>query len=656
MQFKSLARWTCALLVAVAAPAMAQQIPITDFAKRSEAWGATLSPTGEYAAIEVPTADGQETQLQIVKLDGSGKTQVLRFGKMEHVSDVTWTADDRVVVARAKLEPLMARPYSTGQLMTADINGKNQDVLFGYVPDAGLVRGKRKDEGWADVIKVLDDQPGMALVDFTCATCGKEPDTVIFRVDTRTGERKEVERGDKLAWYQFDRTGEARIRRTLDDNDEPVMSYRRTKGAAWEPMPKSIAGRMLWNSRWEADNNTLYAFVTDGLEPEQAYRIDLAAGTRTKLAGRPDAEVANWMIEGRDGVPFAVYFNTDKPSIQYIKMDSEWAKLHAGLMKSFPGNIVWFNDVSRDGNKVLFSVSSDRSPGDWYLYDRAAKKAQKLVEFRPWVKPETMATTRPISFTTRDGTQLFGLYTSKGNGPMPTVVMPHGGPYGVADEWGFDSEVQFLASRGYAVLQINYRGSSGRGLAFERSGWLGWGDKIQNDITDGLKYAIDNKLVDPNRVCMFGASFGGYSALMQPIVNPGTYKCAIGYVGVYDLPLMRKTDGNQGESDRSTRFWKRTLGTDTAALAKISPALRAKEIGVPVMLVHGKADNTADLNQFKAMSAALREAGHPAEEFLAAGEGHGFAKPENIAELYTRMEKFLDKYIGPGAQTAATGK
>ncbi|MCI4568818.1 prolyl oligopeptidase family serine peptidase [Lysobacter sp. CFH 32150] len=650
MQRNCIAHWTCALFAIAAIPAAAQQIPVTDFAKRSEAWGATLSPTGEYAAIEVPTPDGLETQLQIVKLDGSGKTQVLRFGRMEHVSDVTWTADDQVVVARARLEPLKARPYSTGQLMTSDVNGKNQDVLFGYVPDSGTKRGRRKDEGWSSLVKVLDEEPGMALVDFTCATCGEEPDTVIFRVNTRTGERKELERGDQLAWYQFDRTGEPRIRRTLDDRDEPVLHYRRTKGGAWESMPKSIAGRMISGSRWDADNNTLYAFVSDALEPAQAYRIDLAAGTRTKLAGSPDTEVAGWLNEGRGGTPFAVYSNTDKPSIQYIKPESEWAKLHAGLMKTFPGNMVWFNDFSRDGNRVLFSVSSDRSPGDWYLYDRDVKKAQKLIEFRPWVNPAKMAPTRPITITARDGTKLFAFYTANGTGPKPTIVMPHGGPFGVNDTWGFESDVQFLASRGYAVLQVNYRGSGGRGEAFERSGWKEWGGKIQEDITDGLKWAIDNKLVDANRVCMYGASFGGYSALVQPILNPGMYKCAIGYVGVYDLPLMRKTDNNHGETDRIDRFWQRTLGTDMTALARISPALRAKEIKVPVMLVHGKDDNTADFNQHKAMSAALRDAGQPAEEFLAAGEGHGFAKPENIAELYRRMEVFLAKHLGTPAQ------
>ena len=650
MKPTSLLRAIAATAVFVSAAASAQQTPISDFAKRAEAWGASLSPTGEYAAIEVPTADGMETQLHIVKLDGSGKTQVLRFGRQDHVSDVTWTDDNRVVVARARMEPLQARPYSTGQLITSTVDGKSQETLFGYVIDSGNTRGRRKDEGWATLSKVLDQEPGMALVTFICGTCGEEPDTVIYRVDTRTGDRKEIERGDQLAYYQFDRTGEPRIRRTLNDKDEPVLHYRRTKGSAWEPMPKSIAGRLIENTRWDPDNNTVYAFVADALEPVQAYKIDLAAGTRTKLAGNPDVEVANWMSEGRKGVPFAVYSIADKPSIQYIKPDSPWAKLHAGLMKSFPGSMVWFQDFTRDDSQVLFSVSSDRSPGDWYLYDIGKKNVQKLVNYRPWIDPAKMAPTRPLTITGRDGTKLFALYTAKGTGPKPTIVMPHGGPYGVNDTWGFDEDAQFLASRGYAVLQVNYRGSDGRGEGFIRSGWRGWGTTIQDDITDSLKGAIAQGLVDPNRVCMYGASFGGYSALLQPILNPGMYKCAIGYVGVYDLPLMRKTDINLGETDRGKRFWERTLGTDMPALAKVSPALRADEIKVPVLLVHGKSDKTADLNQYKVMLAALKQAGQPPEEMLVDGEGHGFVKPENVAKLYQRMEAFLDKHIGPGAK------
>ena len=640
-----------AILAVAALPASAQAISAADFAKRSEAWGATLSPTGEYAALEVPVKDGLETQLQIVKLDGSGETKVLRFRSQQHVSNIIWTADDRVVVSPARMEPLQERPVSYGELMTSDINGRNQDTLFGYIPDSGNLRGKRKDRGWSTVAEVLDDEPGMALVDFTCWDCGEDPDSVIFKVDTRTGSRTEIERIDGRADFEFDRTGEARLRTVWNDRDEPVLSYRPTKGAAWTPLPKAIAGRLIYGAHFDPDNNIAYALVTDAGEPAQAYRIDLKAGTRTKLAGRDDVEMSGWMLEGRNGSPFAVLSFADKPGIQYIKPQSEWAQLHAGLMKSFPGMMVSITDVSRDNDKVMFRTWSDRDAGSVYVYERGAKKVQKLMDYRPWLPAAKMAATKPISYTARDGAKVFGFYTAPaGPGPHPMVVLPHGGPYMVADSWGFDEEVQFLASRGYGVLQVNYRGSSGRGEAYEQAGWKGWGTKIQDDVTDAVKWTIDQKLADPNRICLFGASFGGYTALVQPILNPGMYKCAIGYVGVYDLPLMRKTDNRNGQSDRTERFFERTLGTDDAALAKVSPALRAGDIKVPVFLVHGKDDQTADFNQFRAMEAALKNAGHPAEVMLADGEGHGFVKPENRAEMYRRMEAFLAKYIGPGAK------
>jgi dipeptidyl aminopeptidase/acylaminoacyl peptidase len=630
-------------------PALAMAQSAEDFAKRPEGWEVSLAPSGNHVAMAVPTPDGMETRLEVVEL-ATGKSEIMRFGRQQHVSDIMWTGDDQLVVSRAKMEPLKARPVTQGELYTTDIKAKNQDVLFGYVPDLETKRGKRKDQGWSFVTQVLNDEPGMALVNYYCWDCGEEPDTVIFKVDTRTGVRKETERADGRANFGFDKTGEARLRTTWNENDEPVLYYRKEKGGDWTPLPKSIAGRTIYGTRFAEDNNTLYALVTDALEPAQAYRIDLKAGVRTKLAGDPDVEVSGFMYEGMDGIPFAVTYNAAKPSLQYVDPNSEWAQLHASLMKSFPGEMIWFSTFSRDGSKVLFTVGSDRDIGSYYVYDRKAKKAQKIIDFKPWLKADSMAQTRPIEFTNRDGQKLFGFYTAKGTGPKPMIVMAHGGPYYVHDTWGFDSQVQFLASRGYAVLQVNYRGSDGRGEAFVRSGFKGWGTTLQNDITDGVRWAIDQKLADPKRICTFGGSFGGYTALIQPILNPGMYKCAIGYVGVYDLPLMRSTDKNMGQAKRTSRFFDRTLGTDMAALAKISPVQRVSELDVPVMLVHGGDDKTADLNQYKAMNAALKAAGHPAETLFVPGEGHGFVKPENVTQLYKRMEAFLAKNIGPGVQ------
>lgn len=637
---------TGALLFLSAAHAGAQALTADDFTRRPEAWEVSISPSGKHVAMAVPTADGSETRLEVLDL-ATGKSKILRFGPQQHVSDIIWTADDQIVVSRAESQPMKARPETMGELYTTNASGENQEVLFGYVPDRQGKRGRRKDHGWSYVAKVLNHEPGMALVDFQCWQCGDEPDTVIFKVDTRTGDRKEVERGADFASYGFDETGEARLRTTRDKDDEPVLAYRRHKGDDWAPLPKSIAGRTISHARFAGDNNTLYALVTDAKEPAQAYRIDLAAGTRTKLAGDPDVAVDGFMYEGPGGVPFAVTYDAYKPSLQYIDPQSAWAKLHASLMQAFPGHFVSFTSASRDGGKVLFFVWSDRDVGSYYLYDRADGRVQKVVDYRPWLKPDDMAPVRPIEFAARDGQKLFGFYTAKGSGPKPLVVMAHGGPFGSYDRWRFDEEIQFLASRGYGVLQVNFRGSGGRGETFGEAGWKGWGTTIQHDVTDAVRWAVAQKLADPDRICTFGASFGGYTALEQPIMEPGLYKCAIGYAGVYDLPLLRKTDKNLGQTKRTMRWLDRTMGDDMDALAKISPVEQVAALDVPVMLVHGTSDKTADFNQYKAMVAALERAGKPAETYVVRGEGHGFAKPEHQAELFRRVAAFLDKHIGP---------
>lgn len=638
-----------ASLLLAASAAMAQVPSAEDFAKRPEAWEVSLSPDGKHVAITVPSENGLETQLQIVEL-ATGKTRALRFGKQQHVTGIDWSSDTQLVVERAQVIPPKVRPYSTGELYTTDVEGKNRDILFGWIHEDIVFGSRRKDQGVSRVVKVIDNEPGMVLVSFRCWDCGEEPNTTIFKVNSLTGSRQQIESGDKLATYYFDNTGEPRLRVQLDNSDYPILAYRPHKGDSWKPLPKPLAGYYIYEAELAPDNNTAYALISDGMEPRQAYKIDLANGQRTKLAGRDDVEVAEFLFEGRTKVPFGVYYNADKPFVQYLDPNSQWAQLHSGLMGAFRGQMISFEDTSRDGSKILFKVFSDRAGDSYYLYDRDTKKVQKILDTIPWLKPEQMAATRPFSFTGPGGGKIYGFITSKDTSTGPMVVVPHGGPFEVQDTWGYDPDVQFLANRGYRVLQVNYRGSSGRGEGFEQSGWKGWGTKIQDDITAAVKWAVNNKIADPGRICMYGASFGGYSALMQPILQPGMYKCAIGYVGVYDLPLWRETKDRQGVTDRTNRFFDRTLGADEAELAKYSPARRAAEVKVPVMLVHGQDDTTASLNQFKKMDAALRTAGNSADSMVVTNEGHGFVKPENIAKLYNRLAEFLDKYIGPDAK------
>jgi dipeptidyl aminopeptidase/acylaminoacyl peptidase len=319
-------------------------------------------------------------------------------------------------------------------------------------------------------------------------------------------------------------------------------------------------------------------------------------------------------------------------------------------MKSFPGNLVSIIDFARDDGKVLFYVWGDRNPGAYYVLDRGNNSVQLINQAMPWIAAGALAPTTPVAFTTRDGMTLHGFYTGPATqGPKPMIVMPHGGPHGPYDNWGYDRDAQFLASRGYGVLQVNFRGSGGRGRKFEESGYQQWGGRMQDDLADGVKWAIDNKIADPNRICTFGASYGGYAALMQPIRYPELYKCAIGYVGVYDLQVMKKK-GDIPRAKSGKRYLERVLGSDEAQLQAWSPAQNVDKVKVPVFLVQGAIDQRVPMAQFNALKDAFSGAGVKVETMVAQGEGHGFYKPENTAELYKRMEAFLAKYIGPGAK------
>ncbi|GAA5080279.1 alpha/beta hydrolase family protein [Lysobacter panacisoli] len=646
-----------------AAPALlpAQVIPAEDFSRHSEVSEVAMSPDGRHVAMAVPTADGLETQLHIVPLDNSGKVQVLRFSKQQHVSDIVWTADDQVVVARAKVDPLETEPKSYGELLASNITGKDQEVLFAYIPDDGTKAGRRKDEGFASIVDRVDDKAGIALVDFTrwFTILDQKSPTTIFRVNTRTGERTQEEFHPYSASFAFDSHHKARVRVSWSEQTgAPILAYRPRPADDWKPVPAKVAGYSMQLLHVADDDDTALALISDKGEPAQLYRLSLANGTRERVAGRDDMDVAGVLYGGYRGAPFGVLFNAGKPSVQYLDPKSEWAGLHAGLMKAFPGQLVWLRSFSRDNRKVLFTTSGDRTPGAYYVFDRDSNQVQLINEAQPWIKSERLAPMTPVSFQTRDGLTLHGLYTAPAGakGPLPMIVMPHGGPHGPYDAWGYNRDAQFLASRGYAVLQVNFRGSGGRGWAFEYSGYGEWGGKMMDDIADGVRWAIDNGRADASRICTYGASFGGYAALMNPIRYPELYRCAVGYVGVYDLPLMKKVgDPQRGRGNRN--YLDRALGTDEAVMIANSPARNATKIKVPVMLVQGSADTRVPMDQFDAMVTGFRKAGVSVETMVVKGEGHGFYKPENRAELYRRLEAFLARNLGPGAGAApATAK
>jgi dipeptidyl aminopeptidase/acylaminoacyl peptidase len=297
----------------------------------------------------------------------------------------------------------------------------------------------------------------------------------------------------------------------------------------------------------------------------------------------------------------------------------------------------------------LLRTFSDRDPGSYFLFDRKTNQAKYLLSAMSWIDPEKMASMQPFSFKARDGRTIHGYITlppDRDGGPLPMILHPHGGPHGPRDMWGFNPEVQFLANRGYAVLQVNFRGSGGYGSEFERAGYRNWGTAMIDDMTDAVDWAIARGIADKDRICTYGASYGGYAALQSVVRNPDKYRCTIGYVGVYSLPLMFK-DGDIPDSESGRNYLERVLPVDLAEQQRQSPAFNVDRIRIPVMLVHGGKDERVPMSQYRLLKKNLEQAGRPPEVTIVEDkEGHGFYDFDNQVELYTAMEAFLDKHIG----------
>lgn len=626
---------------------MAGNTPAELFSKPADYSGAMLSPTGEYVSVNTPFGDHRA--LTIIKLSGAYDRSVIKFDAPETVGTSIWTDDSRLIVFKGKDYGFLGGVSNTGNVYAVNADASEQEQIFGYLPDHSNYRSKLKDRGNVSFMRLLPGTNGDALFRFSPWTEGNSKwITSVFRINTHTGSRKQIESVPDYADIRADNAGVPRFTISWSLDGQQVVRYRRLPtDTEWSPAPAVFVGSEVSIWYFDEDNNHAYAEISEKGEAATLYRINVAEGTREKIASQPGMEVSTIMRAGYQGAPFAVMYDAGRPKIDYIDPKSEWAQLHSGLMKLFTGQLVEFLNFSEDDNRVLFLVHSDRHPGAYYTYDRRTKTPQMLFEAMEWIDPAKMAPVAPLEFKNRNGESIYAFYTAPlgKKGPHPLVVMPHGGPFGPADSWGYNADAQFLASLGYAVLQVNFRGSGGRGEAFESSTHQQWGTGIQDDITDGVRHVIAQKLVDPAKVCIYGISFGGYSAMMNPIRNPGMYKCAIGYAGVYDLGELYKSSDASSKQGRANL--EREVGSDPALLQAQSPARHAAKLDVPILLIHGKSDWIAPHDQYLIAEAALKLARRPFESLVKPNEGHGFYKIDNRVEAYNRMQAFLLKHNPP---------
>jgi len=453
-----------------------------------------------------------------------------------------------------------------------------------------------------------------------------------------------------------DSNDEVRFAVGADASSRLSVSWKPDPAGEWQvfELPdfedESVIPRM-----FSEDNQFVYLTgIHTGESATALYKLDLKTRALTKMIGVDGADISSLVTDLTGRRIVGVVTEIDKPQLHWLDETDRATKIHRLIVKGLPGQIVSIVSTSQDGHLAIVFAQSDVNPGDYYLLDTQAMKMNYLFAASKWIAPEQMHGKEPFVFKARDGVELHGYVTKPGKaGPYPMVVLPHGGPHGVRDNWNYDWEVQLLANRGYAVLQLNFRGSGGFGTAFEASGYHEWGARMQDDITDATRWAIDNKMAVPDRICIFGASYGGYAALMGAVREPQLYRCAVGYAGVYDLELMLSS-GDVPRSRVGRAYLDMALGKDVAELRSRSPAFNAAKIQVPVLLIHGKEDWRADFKQAKNMKAAL-EANHKQFEWMVLSrEGHGVYDEETRREVYERILKFLDQNLqAPGPASAA---
>jgi dipeptidyl aminopeptidase/acylaminoacyl peptidase len=638
----------CAAMFLVPAMAVAAELPVEDFARHPQLSMPRLSPDGKYLAVRWD--DGSSHALVVYRVsDMSKPASMLHMPKYELPAGITWVSPTRLVVEKGKEYGSIDKPAFTGEIIATDVDGTHQEYLYGYQPrfsSRAATRGT--DRGWGSV----DDLPELANGHFYMgATSWNSQDhSFLYDVDAGTNTRHLI--GDiGVANMSFMVAADGKAHYAYGHNNDYEYVVYHYEHNRWLPMNSSQIGGTFAPLGVAPDHQHIYALYDAAGGPASLVEQDESGANRRVLAAAGFGNVGGieWTPVPRQ--PFATIPDTGLPQVSYIDPNLPAAKLHRALGLKFPGQYIHFIDYSQDGGELLFEAASDRNPGSYFLIDTHTYKVSKLFDAAPWIDPAKMAERRPLKFKASDGTELEAILTlppDRSETNLPMVLLPHGGPIGVSDDWFYDDDAQFLANRGYLVLQVNYRGSSGRGEDFKEGGYLKWGTRIQQDLIDGVKYAIAGHYADPSRVCVYGGSFGGYSAMMTVIRAPGMFKCAVGYAGVYDLKMMYKK-GDVRESQVGRSYLHQVIGKDDADLDANSPDKLAEKIGVPVLLVHGEDDKRAPFAQAKAMRAALEAAHKPYEWMSKPGEGHGFYDEKNRVDFYNALQAFLEKHIGKGA-------
>ncbi len=626
----------------------ADALDLTPFVQQDVYEWVKISPDGKHFAVTKPLED--RTALLILRREDHAFTAKIMGGPDSVVDDFWWANDERVVVSLSRKRGSRDEPVSIGELYAVNVDGKYSMLLaspYGVREHAGLVTEISNTlEQSVYMLDPLAADPRNVLV--SAVPVANDPFVRIEKLDIYNRNRVRIaEVPVRRASFVSDQSGEVRFAVGANTDNISKLYYREARGEQWRLINDAgTSGQRRFPLGFSADGRLAYLQVEQPTGPDSIVSWDPATGKETELLRDTVVDPYQILYDMDGKTPIGASFMHERISNRFFDEAARTPRLYRSLEKVFVHDAVRMTSATSDGRYVLLFVWGDRNNGDYFLFDTEQKKADRIFSRREWFVPQQVPPSRLVSFRARDGMQLHGYLTeplTAANGPRPMVLLPHGGPFTVFDQWRFDDDTQLLAAAGYAVLRVNYRGSGNYGRAYTDAGSREWGARMQDDLADATEWAVKEGIADRDRICIYGASYGGYAALMGVARDPGLYRCAAGYVGVYDLELMHR-DTSQGSG--SGRTWATDWLGDRRELGASSPVNLADRINVPVFLAAGGKDERAPIEHSKRMERALKRAGVPVETLYYPNEGHGFYTEPHRREYYARLLGFLSQHLG----------
>jgi dipeptidyl aminopeptidase/acylaminoacyl peptidase len=593
---------------------IAKQIPLEDFFKNPEKSSYQISPDGSFYSFMAPYKNRMNIFIQ--KISDSSATQ-LTFEEARDIAGYFWPNNEQIVFLK-------------------DEGGDENFHLFGVNIDGSNPISFTDFDGVR--AQIIDDLPDQK--DFVVIGLNKRNKQVFdpYRLNLKTGETSMLaENPGNIQGWMFDHDGKLRIATAIVDGVNQSILYRENEEDEFKTIITTNFKEGFNPQFFTFDNKNIIGSSNLGRDKSVIVEFDPITAKEVRvLYANDDYDVNGVGYSRKRKVITAAYFESWKSERHYFDSTSK---------------AIFEKIQNKDENIIILRTYSDKSLGSYYIYNSDDDKMEKIVDVSPWINENEMSNQLPIDYQSRDGLKINGYltlpkgYNMENAKNLPVVINPHGGPW-ARDSWGFNPEIQFLANRGYAVLQMNFRGSTGYGRKFFEASFKKWGREMQDDITDGTQWLIDKGIADSSRIAIYGGSYGGYATLMGLVKEPQMYAAGVDYVGVSNMFTFMKTIPPYWEPMLEMMYeMVGDVEKDSAMLREVSPVFHVDKIKAPLFIAQGKNDPRVNIDESDQMVKAMRDKGIKVEYLVKNNEGHGFRNEENRFDFYRAMEKFLNTQL-----------